>query len=221
MAVEKAKGEKKDPRDIGVVPKKDRAGNTIYFARIVRRNGSGKPKQHTLRAENKSHARRLYKELKEKYADRGKQAIDGDKMTFRQLAAEYEAKKLIPAQYHHGNGGLRKVAGRKSLAGAKTYLKTLVAHFGNKRIKSITHSDIEAFRHLRLKTPITRKDRNGEIISTKERTIASVNRELEVMRGCLRFAFKQGWLSRNPFEMGEPLISKADEVQRERVLSPD
>lgn len=220
-ATEQAKGETKDPRDIGIIQKKDRAGNLIFFARIVRRDGNGKPKQRALRAENKSHARRLLKELKEKYDGKDERAIDGDKITFRQLAAQYEAKKLIPAQYHHGNGGVRKVAGRKSLAGAKTYLKTLVAHFGNKRVKSITHADIEDFKHLRLKTPIEHKDKDGEVISTKERAIASVNRELEVMRGCLRFAYRQGWLSRNPFEMGEPLISKADEVQRERVLSPD
>jgi integrase len=210
---------KKDPRDIGIIQKKDRDGNPVFFARIVRREGSGKPKQYTARANDKSHARRLLKELREKYDDRGERAIDGDKMTFRQLAGEYEAKKLIPAQFHEGNGGVRKIAGRKSLAGPKTYLKTLVAHFGNKRIKGITHADIEAFRHLRLKSPIERKDKEGKVHSTKERAIASVQRELEVMRGCLRFAYKQGWLVRSPFDMGEPLISKADEVRRERVLS--
>jgi integrase len=37
----------------------------------------------------------------------------------------------------------------------------------------------------------------------------------------MRFAMRQGWLSRSPLEMGAPLISKTDEVRRERVLSHD
>ena len=37
----------------------------------------------------------------------------------------------------------------------------------------------------------------------------------------LRFAVREGWLIYSPFERGAPLISKADETRRERVLTHD
>jgi integrase len=62
-----------------------------------------------------------------------------------------------------------------------------------------------------------KKNPEAKLIST--RTIASVNRELELMRAMMRFAKRQGYVTRSPFEMGAPLISKADESRRERVLT--
>jgi integrase len=53
------------------------------------------------------------------------------------------------------------------------------------------------------------------------RSIAGVNRELEVMRAVMRFAKQQKWIITSPFEEGSSLISKADETKRERVLSFD
>src|SRR5262249_27449356 len=49
-----------------------------------------------------------------------------------------------------------------------------------------------------------------------------VNRELEVLRAMLRFAVGEGWLSRSPFQnLSTPLISKADETKRDRILTRD
>jgi len=54
----------------------------------------------------------------------------------------------------------------------------------------------------------------------KERAIASVNRELEQLRAILRFAKNEGHINASPFERAStPLISKADETKRTRVLS--
>jgi integrase len=39
------------------------------------------------------------------------------------------------------------------------------------------------------------------------------------MRSLLNFAKRKGWISRSPFDTGDPLISVADEVKRERVLT--
>lgn len=61
----------------------------------------------------------------------------------------------------------------------KAFLKTLVEHFGGKRIREITHEDIERFKLARLRLPTRRGT---------QRTIASVNRELELMRAVLRYA---------------------------------
>jgi integrase len=44
---------------------------------------------------------------------------------------------------------------------------------------------------------------------------------LEKLRRLLNIAVQQGWLLSNPFARGKSLISRADEVQRERVLSRD
>jgi integrase len=51
------------------------------------------------------------------------------------------------------------------------------------------------------------------------RSIASVNRELALLRRMLNVAQSQGWILQNPFKAGDPLISIADEKQRERILT--
>jgi integrase len=40
-----------------------------------------------------------------------------------------------------------------------------------------------------------------------------------LLRAILRFAVRNHWLRQSPFETGSPLISKADEVKRERTLT--
>ncbi|MGH9937154.1 MAG: tyrosine-type recombinase/integrase, partial [Blastocatellia bacterium] len=52
-------------------------------------------------------------------------------------------------------------------------------------------------------------------------TIASVNRELELLRSIFAYARREGWLARSPFERLRGIISKADERRRDRVLSYD
>ncbi len=191
------------------------------YARFVYTDGAGKRRERHVKAESKTHARELYEKMKREFEDHGQQTIDATRMTFRQLAEAYEKARLQPAQYK----GDRKIAGRRSYKTPIGYLRTLVTHFGAKRVKNIAHADIEKFRLERLKTPIPIKAKKvkgtleAPIPKEKERTIASVNRELEVMRAVMRFAARSGWIVKSPFETGDTLISKADEVQRERVLS--
>lgn len=187
------------------------------YARFVYTDASGKRREKHEKAENKTDAREQYERMKREHFSHGEQILDAARMTFRQLAAIYKQSKLIPAEYQ----GERKVVGRRSLATPKAYLQTLVEHFGVKHIKSITHNDVDKFRRERLRTPIIVKYKENGKEKTRERprTIASVNRELEVLRSVLNFAKREGWIIRNPFETGEPLISKADEVQRNRILT--
>lgn len=177
-----------------------------WVARFTFTDGAGKRNNITRRAENKNVAKEELRRLINKLENQGERSIEGDKLIFRDLAEVYEKRKLVPAEYHSD----RKVHGLRSHKTPLGYLKTLTAYFGKRRIKNITHSDIEEFKQTRLKTPIS----NG-----KERTIASVNRELELLRAVFRFAIRQGWLARSPFEMGTAVISKADEVRRERILT--
>lgn len=49
--------------------------------------------------------------------------------------------------------------------------------------------------------------------------IATINRELSLLRSVFGFAKQNGWLIRSPFEQGKSIISTAIEAKRERVLS--
>jgi integrase len=129
-------------------------------------------------------------------------------MTFDDLATYFERHYVFPAEYVEG----RKVAGVRSVATARSQLKALRGFFGRCRLRSITYEDVRGFRTARLKEP-TR--------SEKQRTIASVNRELSMLRRILRLAETQGWIPKSPFSCGDPLISLADESRRERILTRD
>lgn len=190
---------------------RERKGTTIerdgkIYARVTYIGADGKRHAVWRRAENKTHARELKKKLLRELDDHGESSIDGDHLVFRDLARVYEDRKLIPAEYI----GDRKVAGLRSVKSPKTFIKVLTDFFGSRKIKSITHSDVEKFRRERLKTKTVREE---------ERTIASVNRELELLRAIMNFAKREGWLIKTPFETGSTLISKADETRRERILS--
>ena len=176
------------------------------WARVTYVGDDGKRRELRRRAETRTHAREIIRQLLRDIEETGPQSLEGDRLRFRDLAHIYEETKLIPPQYHGG----RKIAGLSSWKTQRGTLKVLVGSFGNKTLKSITHADIERYKMKRLKTRTVRDN---------ERTIASVNREMELMRALMRYAFRQGWIARSPFETGSPLISKADEIQRERTLT--
>jgi len=175
------------------------------YARFVYTDSGGKRREKHVKAESKLQARELYDQMKREFKDHGQRTIDSSRMTFRQLADSYEEHKLIPAEYV----GDRKVAGLRSLAAPQIFLAILTEHFGSRPIKAITYADVEKFKRARLKTQTSKG---------KARSITSVNRELEILRAVLNYAKREGWILKNPFESGAPLISKADEVHRERVL---
>jgi len=182
--------------------------NGNWYGRVRYSLPNGKRKDIWMPAQDKTHAAQLVRGKLRELEATGETDINSDRVTFSQLAKSYREKKLIPAKIIEG----RKVAGLKSLASALGELAALVDSFGRQRIKTITHSDIEAYKLKRLETQTKRGS---------QRSIASVNRELERLRAMFRFAHRQGWLLRNPFSMGDSLISKADEVRRERILSHD
>jgi integrase len=180
-------------------------GGKLY-ARVQFTDETGKRRDIWRRAENRTHARQLIRELLKEIENSTAVSLDAANMTFDDLAAYFEKYHLQPAQYVDG----RKVSGVRSLIPALAAVNALRAHFGARRLRSITFSDLEAYRALRLKTPT----QHG-----KQRTIATVNRELSKARRMFNIAVQKGWLAENPFRRGGTLISNADEVHRERVLS--
>lgn len=180
-----------------------------WYARFTYTDGSGKRRNVKWRvagASNKTEAEDELAHVLRSYESGGERALDGKRLLFRELARLYEKNKLIPARYV----GDRKVAGLRSWRTPRGFLRTLVDHFGAMRVKEIRHSDVLSFKLLRLETPTVRD---------AQRTIASVHRELELLRSMLRYAKREGWLEKSPFEMGDVLISKADETERMRILT--
>ncbi len=183
---------------------------TRLYVRMQYRDASGKPCTARRRVASEADGRKLLRKLKKQYEETGGRGIATDTMTFRQLAQEYKERRLIPAVYHGDETNPRKVAGLRSWKSPQRFLETLVTNFGGRRVRDITHADVETFKLERLRQTTARGT---------QRAIASVNRELEIMRAVMRYASRQGYIVRSPFETGAPLISKADETRRERVLT--
>lgn len=156
--------------------------------------------------DTKSEAQEALQELRETHRRHGAEALDGERMTVNDLIAHYIKSRLKPAEYHND----RKIAGMRSHVSALQHIEAIKKVFGRRTIKSLKPSDLEAYKEARLKQPTKRGT---------ERTIASANRELETFRAALNFAKQQGWLIVSPFERARGIISKTDEVKRERVIS--
>ncbi|HEX8252939.1 MAG TPA: tyrosine-type recombinase/integrase [Thermoanaerobaculia bacterium] len=178
-----------------------------WWARVVYDDPvTGKPRELTRAARTRAEASdvgsRLVRDLNQTH---GRSAAR-ERATFGDLADEYGRSHVRPAEYHAG----RKIAGLRGLAAAKNRLATLRAHFGARLLRSITFGDLAHFKEVRLKVPTNRGT---------ERSIASVHRELEMLRAMLGFAVREGWITTNPFTAAKGLISHADEKQRERILT--
>ncbi len=131
--------------------------------------------------------------------------------TFAHLAKVFRERYLVEAEYVDG----RKVRGMRSYQTSLFHLKPLELFFANKRLETINYNDLEDYRSLRLKTPTQGKSS----ATRRQRKIASVNREMALLRRMLNKAVQMRWLDRSAFDDGETLVSIADETPRTRVLS--
>ncbi|HEX8070868.1 MAG TPA: site-specific integrase [Pyrinomonadaceae bacterium] len=177
---------------------------------------TGKPREKKFPGQaTDSEAWRLVHKFKDELAAEGSKAISNDSRTFEELADEYESNYLTEAEYVRGI----KVSGLRSLAAPKGQLKILREFFKRKKLRSLTYTDVRRFRETRLKTPTRREvDEDGNPVG--QRSIASVNRELALLRRMLNVAYRElRWIPRNPFQDGKTLISNAEERKRERILS--
>lgn len=190
-------------RQGSIVKRKDRPG---LWARVSYKDETGRQRVIQRKVASRTEGKALLKQLLREVEEDGARVFDGARLTFGKLAEIYTEHKLQPPEYK----GETRVSGIRSWKHQLVVLKPLVERFGKTRIRSITHADIEKYKTRRLQT----KTRRGN-----DRDIASVNRELSLLRAILNYAKRQGWLSRNPFGMGESIISSADETRRERILT--
>jgi integrase len=177
-----------------------------WFARTSYRDETGKYHNVKKVARDRAHAKEVLKGLLRELDDHGGKSIEAAKMTFNELADYYERTYLIEPQYV----GDRKVAGLRSYNDGKLRLEISREYFGKRRLREISHADIDKFRLARLGTPT----KHG-----KQRSIATVNRDLAVLRRVLNVALANGWIHKSPFTMGKTLISIGDEKPRERILT--
>jgi integrase len=152
--------------------------------------------------------------------DKDRRTFDAVAVTFTQLADYYQQTFLIDPEYRDD----RKIAGLRSKYTREKQLVVLKAYFGKRFLRSIGYQDLASYKAHRLKTPIvvgrnTRGTNSAGNPQERERSIASVHRELSFLRRILNVAVSNGWILRNPFEMGDSLIRPGDEKPRERIIS--
>jgi integrase len=182
--------------------------NGNLYARFQYKTDTGTSKEKYKPITDKRSAKRAVDEMRRELEEHGEDTLRSDKLTFSELSTVYAEQKILPAKYSNGV----KVSGRRSLIPVRSSLKTLQRYFGTKPIRTIKGADIERFKQTRLKTPTTYGG---------QRKIASVNRELELLRTILNYAVQNEWLLRNPFTLTKGTISKAAEVERDRILSTE
>lgn len=178
------------------------------YARLQYQDDAGKWKEKLKPISDKRIAFRVVEEMRRELEMHGQETLTSDKMVFQELVERYREVKVIPASYQNGV----KISGKRSLEYFGYILPTLTEHFGHKQIRSIKPSDLENFKRKRL---------NSVTMHGRTRKIASVNRELSILRTILNYAVQNDWLLKNPFTSCQGIIAISAEVERDRVLSFD
>lgn len=186
------------------------ASDGQIFARVTYNDEFGKRRDIKRKAYSRTHARQLIKEMLREIEDRGERSLDSSRLTFAQLAKHYKERYCTPARYIES----RKITGLRSHVEVKRIVEILANHFGSKRLRSITHGDVLQLRSQRLDTIVKFKN-----VPPRQRSIATVNRELTVLRRMFSIAHREGWILRHPFSGSDTIISSSDEVKRTRIVS--
>lgn len=177
-----------------------------WYARVTVSDAEGKRRNVKKRAKNKAEAEAKLKALLRQIEDEGSRVVDYNLLTFNDLADHYEKHYLKPAVYVAD----QKVSGLRDVSRPKALLKDFRSHFGRKKLREINYGDLLSFREKRFKAPTPQK---------RQRTISCWNREAAVLRRIFNIARQQGWILRNPFHCGDPLIIVSAERQREKILT--
>lgn len=139
----------------------------------------------------------------------------GERMTFNQLVDKCKAAIYKPAVIVEG----RKVAGVRSIDSVNIYIDTLKQFFGKRAINSLTPESLNEYRLWRIKIgsrkPHLIKEKKFEPVK-----IATINRELSIMRRMMRYAYSKGWTVRDIF-FGAGVIDRSAELERKRILTRD
>ena len=122
-----------------------------WFARIEFVDESGIRKRVERRPEfnTKTSAREKARQMLAEQ-DGNSNVFDATAMTVSQLADYYQQTYLIEPQYREG----RKIAGLRSKYDFEKLLIPLKEYFSNRKLRSITHGDLQKYKARRLGTPV-------------------------------------------------------------------
>jgi integrase len=203
------------------------------YARFQYTDATGKAKEKYRPISDKRLARSVVEAMRRDLDLHGEELFKAEKLIFNELVDRYESAELVEATYQAGV----KIRGRRSIQAVKSAIKPLREYFGGKRIQMIKPNDIKNYKNHRLNTPVEieinerikvidkktgkKTTEVTKTVRTRQRRIATVNRELELLRAILNYAVQNEWLVKNPFALVKGIISKAAEVERDRVLSFD
>ncbi len=178
------------------------------YARVQFADENGRKRDLWRKADSRTHAREIIRELLHDVESNGTSALDAVNITFADLCDYYDTNYLTEAHYTNGI----KDSGLRSLKTPKYQIKILRAFFGRKKLRELTYENLRAYRKTRLST----EKRGGGSLS-----ITTINREFALLRKMLNVACAARWIQRNPFHDGDSLISAAAERKRTTILSRD
>lgn len=173
------------------------------FARVGYYDENGQWKYKYEKAEDEDDAKIKAKKIIETYKKRGTAFIDGSNMTFEYFADWYKDRYAIAPTYEEG----QQVAGLRTYKNVRLQLDRLKLEFTKKKISRINEEVLHQFAN---------KRKNIDKVKT-----ATINRDLELLRGMFVKAVKQGWLEESPFTRSENLIRKSLEVRRKVTTSTE
>ena len=193
---------------------KDRSGYVFqdktgaWYARTTITDAAGQRRNIKRRAKSKREAKEVLRAILSSLETEGSDAIASSRRTFNELADFYAPHYCRPAEYLDG----KKIAGLRDVDRSKSCLVRFRAFFGSRRLRDITYRDLRSYYAARLKDQTHYK---------RPPTIATMNRELGILRRVFNVALREGWVTKSPFNAGESLISPASERRRERILTLD
>jgi integrase len=179
-----------------------------WYARTTITDSSGKRRNIKRRARDKKDAKAILKRILYQLDSEGSKFADTSSLTFNDMADFYQIHYCKPAEYADG----KRIAGLRDVGRAKSCLVRFREYFGNRRLREIAYRDVRAYYSMRLKQGTHYK---------RPPTIATMNRELGVLRRIFNIGIREGWLDKSPLSAGESLISPASERRRERILTLD
>ena len=180
--------------------------NGKWVARVSYKNTNGKRTSIQRQAKNKTHARKILKQLLDTLEKRGRSEFDNQKLTINDLCDYYQKHYAKPAQIVNG----KKVSGLRSYVAVRGYIKLFRQYLGAIKLSKLTYEDLSNFRDILL---------NRSTHQSEKMSVGTVNRYLAYLRRILIIAERNRWIERNPFKCGDPLIRTSDEVKRTRVLT--
>ncbi len=179
----------------------------VYVARLVWIDQTGRSRETTKIASIRTEAKDYLRDMVMKFERSHGAEIDAGKMVFSDLLAYFTKNYAQKAVISDG----RKVSGYRDLRTIIMRMKQIKAHFPNKKIQQIRYDDLRNYK-------IKRASELSE--STKKQlSIASVNRELALLKRIFNIARQNGWIFTNPFVHGQSLIDISGEKRRERIIT--